>query len=101
LLQEKARVGFRIRDSAINIRLHGYNVIYHFMNTEVLCGPVCAEKFSLSWETKKAQEKIPEHIAKINKSIELFKTEAKQFQEKESKFLPKKKSNDRRSKGKN
>jgi hypothetical protein len=97
----RARVGFRLRDSWQNINKFGIKVVYHYMNTEVLCGPVCAEKLTKSWETEKAKKKIPELLAKIKESVNLFEKEASLIKEKESKFITKKKPNDRRSKGKN
>ena len=73
ITEEGACYGFRIREIERNIMLYGWDVIYHPKNRSLVCGPVCSERISRSWESESAEDKRKAFIAEM-------KEEQKQFQ---------------------
>ncbi len=75
LEEDKAVVGFRIRETRQNVLKYGEEVIYHWMNTRVVSDVICSNEFSLTWEGKKGIERTPAFIESICQEIKRAKEE--------------------------
>ena len=75
----KSRIGYRIRPTPLNIIKHGARTINHFMNHEVCCSSVCAEKITNSWETKFNEKKVPELVSRIKQDISEYENYCKKL----------------------
>jgi hypothetical protein len=69
---ERAHIGYRIEPSQRNFDEHGFQVIFHNMNTAICCSPACANRVTVSWSGVTRSHLREELIHKIKEDIAKF-----------------------------
>ena len=69
---EMAHIGYRVEPSQRNFDEHGFQVIFHNMNTAVCCSPSCANRVTVSWSGEARSHLREDLLFKIKQDIAKF-----------------------------